>query len=109
MRRIPVDPARLGEPRFVQSETRTDNEGKTVLRDGVPVQRVSVLVKPADERPEVLEVSVPRTEPFKFNDNEKVRFDNLRAMPWSTEGRSGVSYSADDVRPANNPGGPVKL
>lgn len=107
MRRIPVDENRLGNPRFVQSEPRTDGEGKPVLRDGVPVQRVSVLIKPDGERPDVLEVSVPHIEPFRFADNEKVRFDNLRAMPWNAEGRSGVAYSADDVRPASMPG-PVK-
>lgn len=111
MRRIPVDVPALGDMRFIQSETRTDPEGKPVLRDGVKVQRVSVLAKPRGERPEVLEISVRQDEPIRMNDNEKIRVDNLTAMPWNTDGRSGIAFNADSIKPLNAPSGPgpVKL
>lgn len=103
MRRIPVDTAPLGEMRFVQSETRTDNEGKVLLRDGVKVQRVSVLVKPRNERPEVIDVNITQDEPIHFGDNEKVWFENLTVMMWQTDGRAGVTYNADHVKSQNAP------
>lgn len=99
MRRIPVDMAALGEARFVQAETRVDREGRPVLRDGVPVQRVSLLVRPKGERPEVLDVDVARVEPVRMAENTRVRLGDLTCTPWAVEGRSGVTYRAVSIDP----------
>ncbi|MBS6716924.1 MAG: hypothetical protein KH250_06625 [Bifidobacterium longum] len=97
MRRIPVDQGALGDMRYIQSETRTTPDGAIVMRDGLPVQRVSVLVKPKGDKPEVLEINVPSATPIVLDDNAKVRIDDLTAMPWSTDGRSGISWSAAGI------------
>lgn len=97
MNRIPVDIVQLGDVRFLGAQTRTDPEGKPVLRDGVPVQRVSILVAPPEGRREVIEVNVVRVEPIRGTEYAKARLANLTARPWSIDGRDGVSFSADDV------------
>jgi hypothetical protein len=99
MNRIPVDVPALGELHFVSSETRKDGEGKTILRDGVPVQRVNVLIMPADGRPEVLPVDVTQIEPFRLGENARIRIAKLTAHPWKVNGRDGVSFAAESIDP----------
>lgn len=103
MNRIPVDCAALGDMRFLAGEARMDQDGKPVLRDGVPVQRVSVLVRPADGRQEVIEINVTRVEPVRMGDLARVRIMNLTARPWVIDGRDGISWNADDVTPLGGP------
>lgn len=99
MRRIPVDAAALGDIRFVQAEARKDREGNPVLRDGVQVQRVSLLVRPKDERPEVLDVDVVRADPVHMMENVRVRLGDLTCTPWTVEGRSGMTFRAASIDP----------
>lgn len=103
MRRIPVDVAALGDIRFVEAEPQTDREGKPVLRDGVPIQLVSLLIKPKGERPEVLQVKVARVDPVRMDDNVRVRIADLTATPWTRDSMSGVSYQASDITPLGGP------
>lgn len=103
MRRIPVDVPALGAIRFVQVERQTDQNGEPVLRDGVPVQVASLLIKPKGERPEVLQVKVVRAEPVRVDENARVRITDLTATPWSRDGRDGVSYQAADITPIGGP------
>ena len=88
----------------MQSEARVDPEGKPVLRDGLPVQRVSLLVRPAGERPEVIDINVAQIEPIHYPDNARVRPVGLTCSQWSIEGRSGTSYSAERIEPAEGNG-----
>lgn len=97
MNRIPVSVPALGDVRFLGCEARTDNEGKPVLRDGVPVQRVSVLVAPPDGRREVIDVNVTQAEPINGPEYGKAKIMNLTARPWVIDGRDGVSFSADAI------------
>lgn len=108
MNRIPVDIAQLGDVRFLGAQTRTDPEGKTVLRDGVPVQRVSILVAPPEGRREVLEINVARVEPVRGAEYAKTRLANLTARPWNIDGRDGISFSADDITVIGQPQGDNK-
>lgn len=71
MRRIPVDVPALGDIRFVQAEQQRNQQGEPVLRDGVPVQVASLLIKPKNERPEVLQVKVVRAEPLRVDENAR--------------------------------------
>lgn len=103
MNRIPVDASALGDIRFVSTEPRTDREGKPVLRDGTPVQRASILVRPDDGKSEVIAVDVVRALPFTLGELARVRVMNLIARPWSIDGRDGVSFSADDIQPLSSP------
>ena len=108
MRRIPVDVPALGDVRFVQAETRTDEDGKPLLRGNVHVQRASVLVKPRNDKPEVIEVNVVQDDPIRLGDNEKIRVENLTVMLWQNEGRAGLSYNADAITSLNAPAGMPK-
>ena len=97
MNRIPVSVPALGDVRYLGCEARTDGEGKPVLRDGVPVQRVSVLVAPPDGKREVIDVNVTQPEPVRGQEYGKAKIMNLFARPWSIDGRDGVSFSADSI------------
>lgn len=99
MRYIPVDINALGAVTFVAAEPRMDGEGHPVLRDGVPVHRVSLLIRPTGGRPEVLDVNLTRVEPVHMMDGQRVRLSGLTASPWERNGRSGVSYTADAIDP----------
>lgn len=105
MNRIPVDLAQLGDPRFLGAQPRTDQEGKPIVRDGIPVQRVSVLVGTPDGRHEVLDINVAKAEPIRGQELARVRITGLAARPWAIDGRDGVSFSADDVLVLGQPQG----
>lgn len=109
MNRIPVSVPALGDVRFLGCETRTDNEGKPVLRDGVPVQRASILIAPPGGKREVIDVNLVQAEPVRGPEYGKAKVLNLVARPWSIDGRDGVSFSADNITvvggmPAPQPG-----
>lgn len=97
MNRIPVSVPALGDVRFLGCEAKTDNEGQPILRDGVPVQRVSILVAPPDGRREVIDVNVVQPEPVRGQEYGKAKITGLTARPWVIDGRDGVSFSADSI------------
>lgn len=97
MNRIPVSVPALGDVRFLSCEAKTDPEGKPVLRDGVPVQRVSVLIAPPDGKREVIDVNLVQPDPVAGPEYGKAKIMNLVARPWVIDGRDGISFSADAI------------
>ena len=51
------------------------------------------------ERGEVIRVTVAGDQP-KVNQGQSVRFEELEAFPWATNGRDGVAYRAAAIHPA---------
>ena len=51
------------------------------------------------ERGEVIRVTVTGDQP-KVNQGQPVRFEDLEAVPWSHNDRSGVAYRAAAIHPA---------
>lgn len=107
MNRIPVSVVALGDIRFLSCEAKTDNEGKPVLRDGVPVQRVSILVAPPDGKREVIDVNVTQEQPVTGPEYGKAKILNLIARPWVIDGRDGISFSADNITVVGAPMPPL--
>lgn len=106
MQTIPVDHTRIGSLVVVSVGPDMDRENKPrANRDGEPIWKLEVLHRPeqtGDFAPragvEVVKVTggpEPDVQPM-----EEVEFIGLTARHWSMEGRSGISLSADDVKPA---------
>lgn len=93
----------LGDLRFLGAQQRTDQDGKPVVRDGVAIQRVSVLIGAPDARREVIDINVAKNEPIRGQELAHVRIIGLTARPWAIDGRDGVSFSADDVAVIGQP------
>lgn len=108
MNRIPVDTPALGDTRFLSSEPKLDGDGNAVIRDKVPVQVVSVLIKPLTGKREVIEVNVPSKEPPRGQEYAKIRLMNLTARPWAVDGRNGITFNADEVNILPLPQGDAK-
>jgi hypothetical protein len=65
-------------------------------RDGVPINKITVLALREGQKAELLEVSVAKAIPA-FTPMEEVAFDGLEARLWQMNGRAGLSVSATGV------------
>lgn len=105
MNRIPVDQSALTFHVVSVGPHLDDNKQQKVTDEGVPVWSIQCLHMPEQvgdyvPKGQVEAVRVPaRTEP-KVDKFSEVKFVNLVARPWSMNGRSGVSLSADAVADA---------
>ena len=83
------------------AEARKDF-GKDVQKvdreSGRPQWVVEVLAQDSD-RGEVIRVTVTGDQP-KVNQGQPVRFEELEAVPWAHNDRSGVAYRAAAIHPA---------
>jgi hypothetical protein len=98
---IPVDTSQL---RFLVAslpEQVVDFETKLPKtdRDGQPIHSVDVLVSGEGRKGELVSVKLHGAAP-KVSEGERVMFKGLVAMPWSNNGRTGISYSAAGVQTA---------
>jgi hypothetical protein len=104
MQFIPVDAARLGACLCVipPDERRSPDGRQRTDRDGRPQWVVSVSVRQRDRRAvDVIDVVVPG-EPRGLVEGAPVVFEELEAIQWAMEGRSGISWRAVAVRPAES-------
>jgi hypothetical protein len=110
IRYIPVDVARLaGLMCVVAPELKTDpTSGEIKLdRDGKRQWVIGVAVRePGSRRPTVIEVTT-LTEPERIGEGSPVRLMGLTASQWEMEGRSGISWKADEVLLGAAPAAPV--
>lgn len=107
MQTIPVDQTRIGSMVAISVGPDLDRETneQRATRDGEPMWRVEVLHRPeqtGDFAPragvEVVKIiggAEPNLQPM-----EEAEFVGLTARHWSFNGRTGISLSADDVKPA---------
>lgn len=89
----------------VAPEVKTDpTSGEVKLdRDGRRQWVVGVAVRePGSRKPVVVDVTTG-TEPRGIGEGSPVRLMGLTASQWEMEGRSGISWKADEVLPAANP------
>lgn len=110
IRFIPVDVSRLtGLMCVVGPEVKTDpttGEVKTD-RDGRRQWVIGVAVRePGSRRPTVIDVTTG-TEPQGIGEGSPVRLMGLTASQWEMEGRSGLSWKADEVLPASAASAPA--
>lgn len=104
LRTIPIDTSKLSLWLCASApEVRADpttGEVRTDRDSGKPLYLVGVLVKVAGERRAyVLDVQVPG-EPSGLAEGEAVTVAGLEAAPWERDGRSGVTYRASSIVPA---------
>ena len=107
MRTIPVDAGKLsGFTCSLLPAPNTDRETGEPRRDrrsGLPLYLVGVNVSNEEEREAYsLTVQVPG-EPAGLALNMVVKVYDLTASPWDRDGRSGVTYRASAITPANAP------
>lgn len=107
MRTIPVDLGQLSGftcallPEAVAD--RETGEARTDRDSGLPLYQVGVNVRLTGTREAyALLVQVPG-EPVGLVEDERVKLYDLRAVPWNRDGRSGVTYRASAITPANAP------
>ena len=99
MRSIPIDTTGMTFTVIAVVEA-TDADGRQRMNaDRVPLWTVQALVQ-HDGRPEVIEVRIPSAAQPRPPVMGGASFVGLRATPWSIEGRSGVSFSAQAVNAA---------
>jgi hypothetical protein len=104
MQRIPVDMAQCRvmvseepRPRMRDGRQRTD-------RAGVPEWVVGVCVI-QQSRSDVIPVTVVG-EPSGLEVGRPALVAGLVAIPWENDGRHGIAYRADSIRPYEQPAGP---
>jgi hypothetical protein len=105
MRTIPVDVGRLSGFTCsllpAPSVDRDSGEPRRDRRSGLPVFLVGVNVSNEEEREAYsLTIQVPG-EPAGLALNQVVKVYDLTASPWDRDGRSGVTYRASAITPAN--------
>jgi hypothetical protein len=85
---------RAPEPRkdFGKDQQKVDRD------TGRPQWVVEVLAQDPD-RGEVIRVTVTGDQP-KVNQGQPVRFEELEAIAWNNNGKSGVAYRAAAIHPA---------
>jgi hypothetical protein len=83
-------------------EPRMDfgKEVQKVDRDTGRPQWVVEVLALDPERGEVIRVTVTGDQP-KVSQGQPVRFDDLEAIAWNNNGKSGVAYRAATVQPAS--------
>lgn len=97
MYRYPIDQDKLGSMKLVATGTAEFN-GEVSMRDGKPVRTCDVLVTPPDERPEVMQVSIPHEGVFSLPEMTLVRFTNLTVRGRVTQrGQLAYNIEADDM------------
>ncbi len=100
---IPVDVSRLaGVMCVVAPEVKTDPTSGEVKvdKDGRRLFVVGVALRePGSRKPSVIEVTTA-TEPRGIGEGVPLRLMGLTASQWEMEGRSGISWKADEVLPA---------
>ncbi|GII65633.1 hypothetical protein Skr01_57180 [Sphaerisporangium krabiense] len=107
MRNIPVDIANLafivaGEPEAKLAD-RDTGEIKTD-REGRELYTIPLLPKPNDDRRNpVITVTFPSVDFPKIPEGIQVRPVGLSAFYWSMNGRSGMGFRCEAIRPVNAP------
>jgi hypothetical protein len=83
------------------AEPRTEyGSGQQKMNRATKLPEWTVEVLALDsERGEVIRVTVTGDQP-KVNQGQPVRFEDLEAVPWTHNDRSGVAYRAAAIHPA---------
>ena len=107
MRNIPVDISGLSflvagepEPKLLDRETgevKKDNEGRELYT-------ITLLPRPNDDRRNpIITVTFPSATFPKIPEGTQVRPVGLAAFYWSMNGRAGMGFRCEAIRPASEP------
>jgi hypothetical protein len=107
MRTIPIDVGKLsGFTVALVPAPYTDREtgeARTDRVSGLPLYLVSVnIANPEAREAYSVTIQVPG-EPVGLTENQVVKVYDLTASPWDRDGRSGITYRASAIAPANAP------
>lgn len=110
MKSIPVNTAEINFTCIevvakTRRDDRTGREFQSENQDGLPVWTVRCLTQIEGQKPETLDVSVASAKEPALGALIPVEFGNLVARPWSMDGRSGLSFSAENVRAKSSSNG----
>lgn len=96
---IPVDTSRIKYTALETSEKLDFQTKEQVIENDVPVWSVTVFAKiiDSDSNGEVQKFSIPSQKKPDFSGN-KVDLQDVVAITWSNNGRSGVSFRASCIR-----------
>lgn len=107
MQRMKLDETANGDFQAIDVSARTDREGtQRKNRDDVPQWEVEVLHRPAKEGSdaEVIKIKIAAEKAPEVRPMTPVSFPGLQAFFWEMNGRSGISLSADEVKPLSGSG-----
>lgn len=107
IRTIPVDVGKLsGFTCSLLPAPYTDRESGEPRKDrdsGLPLYLVGVNISNPAAREAYSVMIQVAGEPVGLAENQAVRVHDLTASPWDRDGRSGVTYRASAIIPANAP------
>lgn len=104
MRVYPIDTARTGQFQFIQAMAKRGEGGEqATTNDGLPRWVVQVLVTPLpvagfEPKATLEEINIADRYAPDLMPMSDVDFPGLVARPWSMNGRSGISLSAEGVQ-----------
>jgi hypothetical protein len=101
MNAVPVDTSRL---RFACIEVAEllDERGRQRLdQEDRPLYRLTCSVKSDDAKPTQVDIRIASHQPPAIEEFSIVEFSGLKVRYWSQGDRSGMSWSAESVRPAS--------
>ena len=107
MRTIPVDLGKLsGFTLALLPAPYTDRESGETRKDrdsGLPLYLIGVNISNPEAREAYSLMIQVAGEPAALELNQVVKVYDLTASPWDRDGRSGVTYRASAITPANTP------
>ena len=105
---VPVDQSQLAM-QVIELLPKSDLDGVQKLNaDKVPQWIVRCLVAGGPlSRPSVTDITVAAPNMPELVPMSHVRFEQLVGRPWDNNGRSGVAFSAAQVRPSHAPKPPA--
>jgi hypothetical protein len=107
MQVIPVDASEV-EFSFVECVPKSDQNGvQRRNAANVPQWSVRVLAVTEGQRPTVTEVTVAQEHMPELTPLSPCQFERLVARGWSQGDRSGVAFSAEQVRPSGKRAAPA--
>ena len=107
MRTIPIDLGKLSGFTLALVPApyldRDSGEPRKDRESGLPLYLVSVNISNPEAREAYsVQIQVPG-EPAGLVENQVVKVYDMTASPWERDGRSGVTYRASAITPANAP------
>jgi len=100
MREIPVDPAAIVAAVVMGEPVRSMFDGsQRADRDGVPQWEVEVTIAVAGAGASTERIKVAASSAPRLAIGQPVTVVGLKARSWEINGRHGVSFSAQEIRP----------
>ena len=101
MQTLPINTAAMDFTFLAIVPKLDQNQVQARNKDNVPKWEIQLLMSSeAERRPEVLALTLTTNTPPELVAMTPVQVENLIARHWENNGRSGIAFSADQVRPS---------